>query len=241
LTTPLLDRLAADPAPFRVLPLHTFLPPDSASAVGLDDVRGYDALSPRGWRQRLEAMGRVERAPTQNEVLEVWGLRPGGEALDFWNVKYLLLHPQFRFAVEELDERLGLDLEEIYTGPDGRILRNRRVRPRVRLEGEGSVTVESRSAGLWRLRVEAARADRLTVADAMFPGWIARLDGRRVDLAAQPGEAMALSVPAGGHRVELVYRPGSFRLGCAAAAVAAGILLLAWRRMPRRASVSARA
>jgi hypothetical protein len=238
LTTPLLESLATDREPFRILPLHTFLPPDSATASGLDDVRGYDALSPRGWGRQVEAMGRVERAATQNEVLEPWGLRPGGAALDFWNVKYVLLHPQFGFGASELNARLGLDLEETYSGADGRILRNRRALPRVRLAGPGRVTIEERASGLWRLRVETAQPDVLTVADPAFPGWVARLDGRAVDLAAEPGEAMSLPVPAGAHRVELSYRPGSFRLGCAVAAVAAAILALAWRRLPRRPSVS---
>lgn len=232
-TTPLLERLGADTEPFRILPLHTFLPPDSATASGLDDVRGYDALSPRGWRRQLEAIGRVESTPTQNDVIEPWGLTRGGAALDFWNVKYLLLHPQFGFGAAQLNERLGLDLEEIYAGADGRILRNRRVLPRARLAGPGSVAVVERAAGLWRLHVEAAADDRLTVADPMFPGWSARLDGRAVDLTAAPGDAMTLAVPAGAHRVELAYRPGSFRLGLALAALALGLLAVAWRRTGR--------
>jgi hypothetical protein len=239
LSTPLLERLAADPGPFRILPLHTFLPPDSATAAGLDDVRGYDALAPRGWRRQLEAMGRVERAPTQDDVIEPWGLAPGGAALDFWNVKYLLLHPQFRFGTAELDERLGLDLDEVYAGADGRILRNRRVLPRVRLAGPGSVTVAARAAGLWRFDVVAAGNDRLTVADPMFPGWSARVDGRAVELAAAPGEAMTVAVPVGAHRVELAYRPGSFRVGVAVAALALGLLAIAWRRMSPGSAVQA--
>jgi len=232
LATPLLARLAVDAEPFRVLPLHTFLPPDSATAAGLDDVRGYDALSPAPWRPRLEAMGRVERAPTQDEVIEPWGLTPGGAALDFWNVKYLLLHPQFGFGVAELSARRGLDLEEVYSGPDGRILRNRRVLPRARLSGPGEVSLESRSAGAWTFRVHAEGAAELTVANPMFPGWRARVDGRDTVLRAQPGEAMTLSLEAGTHDVELLYRPASFRWGLAAAAAAGVLLAAAWRRLP---------
>jgi hypothetical protein len=233
-TTPLLDRLGADREPFRILPLHTFLPPDSATAAGLDDVRGYDALSPRAWGRQLEAMGRVGSTPTQTEVIEPWGLRPGGAALDFWNVKYVLLHPQFRFGAAEINERLGLDLEEVYSGADGRILRNRRALPRVRLAGPGSAAVEARASGFWRLEVRAPQPVVVTVADPMFPGWNARLDGNAVSLAARPGEAMTIEVPAGMHRVELVYRPGSFRWGCALALLSAALLAVAWTRLPAR-------
>lgn len=234
-STPLLEKLAGDREIFRVLPLHTFLPPDSATDYGLDDVRGYDAMGPRGWRASLESMGRVVRAPTQLEALEPWDLVPGGAALDDWNVKYLLLHPQFAFGAGELNARKGLDLEEVYSGPDGRILRNRRARPRARLSGEGSVTVDARSAGRWALRVSAPRPSELTLANPMFPGWTARIDGRFAALAIRPGEAIRLAVPGGMHRVELDYRPGSFRLGCLAALVSAAALWLGLRRLARAA------
>ncbi len=235
LSTPLLSKLAEDRGIFRVLPLHTFLPPDSATDYGLDDVRGYDAMGPRGWRASLESMGRVSRAPTQLEVLEPWELVPGGAALDDWNVKYLLLHPQFAFGAGELNARKGLDLEEVYSGPDGRILRNRRARPRARLSGEGSVAVDAHTAGRWDLRVSAPRPSELTLANPMFPGWTARIDGRSAALAIRPGEAIRLAVPGGTHRVELDYRPGSFRLGCLAAFVSAAALWLGLRRLARAA------
>jgi hypothetical protein len=232
LTTPLLERLASDREPFRVLPLHTFLPPDSATAAGLDDVRGYDALSPAPWRRQLEAMGRIERAPTQDEIIEPWRLAPGGRALDFWNVKYLLLHPQFAFGAAEMSARLGLDLEEVYSGPDGRILRNRRALPRARLSGPGDVAVVGRTPGAWTFHVSTEKGATLTVADPMFPGWRARLDGRAAPLRAAPGEAMAVEVPGGAHEVELAYRPAAFGWGLAAAALSVILLAAARRRLP---------
>ena len=231
-TTPLLQRLATEREPFRVLPLHTFLPPDSASAAGLDDVRGYDALSPAPWRRQLEAMGRVERAPTEDQVIEPWGLTPGGRALDFWNVKYLLLHPQFPFGAAEMSSRLGLDLEQVYSGPDGRILRNRRVLPRARLSAPGDLAIVSRDPGAWSFRVGTEKGAILTVADPMFPGWHARVDGRETPMRGAPGEAMAVDVPAGAHRVELVYQPAAFGWGLAAAVISALLLAVAWRRLP---------
>ncbi|MEP6995351.1 MAG: hypothetical protein ABI968_12570, partial [Acidobacteriota bacterium] len=235
-TTPLLDTLRADRSIFRVLPLHTFLPPDSASLYGLDDVRGYDALSPRRWRYQLEAIGRVSRAPTQLEVLEPWDLVAGGAALDDWNVKYLLLHPQFAFGAEELNAKKGLDLEQVYSGPDGRILRNRRVRPRARLSGEGRVDIDQSLPRLWSLRVEANVASVLTLANPMFPGWTARIDGRRVPVLGDAGEAMRLSLPPGVHRVEFLYVPASFRAGCWAALGAILALVILARRLPRERS-----
>jgi len=123
-STPLLERLRSEPGIFRVLPLHTFLPPESATVYALEDVRGYDALGPRGFRERRREIGRFTRTPTVTDVMEPWDLASGGRGLDFWNVRYLLLHPRFEFDAETFRARLGLDLEEVYSGPDGRILRN---------------------------------------------------------------------------------------------------------------------
>ena len=212
-TPPILARLKSDRDIFRILPLHTFLPPNTATEHGLDDVRGYDALAPRGWRIRREEIGRFVNVPTQRGVLEPWDIAPGGRALDFWNVKYLLLHPQFAFGAEAINARKGLDLVEVYSGPDGKLLLNRRALARARLARPGRVDVRERAATRWIIEVETATENELTVANPFFPGWLARLDGRPVDLAAAPGDAIRLRVPRGRHRVALLYRPASFRSG----------------------------
>jgi len=231
-TTPLLRTLAEDRDVFRVLPLHTFLPPNTATDYGLDDVRGYDALAPRGWRRRREQIGRFVSVPTQGDVVEPWDLAPGGAALDFWNVKYLLLAPQFGFGAEKLNEKKGLDLEQVYSGPDGRILRNRRVLPRVRLSVPGEVRVLERHPARWVLDVHARGAGTLLIANPTFPGWVASRDGREIAFPASPGDPIELQVPAGGHRIELNYRPMSFRLGvtvCAASLLLLLVAVVRWR------------
>ncbi len=233
-TTPLLERLRADGEVFRILPFHTFLSPDSATDYALDDVRGYDALGPAGWRKNRARIGKFIDLSTQKDVLEPWGLAAGGAALDDWNVKYLLQPPQFAFGAETLNTRKGLDLEEIYSGPDGRILRNRRARPRVRLEVPGSAAVLGRVPGRWRIDVRTERPGVLVVADPFFPGWKARVDQKTAPLAVAPGEPMAISVPAGHHQVELFYAPASFGLGlalCFVSLLVLAALLFRERRM----------
>ena len=137
MSAPILDRLTADGSVYRVLPLHTFLPANTATTLGLDDLRGYDALAVKAFRSEREKLGRFRSVPTHTDVVAPWDLVPGGAELDAWNVKYLLLHPQFAFSAPTLNERLGLDLVEVYSGPDGKLLENRRVRPRARVEREG--------------------------------------------------------------------------------------------------------
>ncbi|HKC24169.1 MAG TPA: hypothetical protein VKF32_05480 [Thermoanaerobaculia bacterium] len=230
-TTPLLARLKGDPDVFRVLPLHTFLPPNSASVHGLDDLRGYDALAPAGWRRERAAIGRFGRLPTVWDAIEPWDLAPGGAALDSWNVKYLLLHPQFRFGAE-MSARLGLDLVETYAGPDGRILMNRRALPRVRLS-EGDATIRLRTPLRWSIDTRADRAGELVVADPFFPGWVASVDGHATPLAARPGEPFRIPLPAGRHHVALRYRPRPFLIGLAVSLASLAVAGL-WLRAPAR-------
>jgi hypothetical protein len=233
--TPLLQKLAEDPTVFRVLPLHTFLPPNSPTDYGLDDLRGYDALAPAAWRKGRARIGKFADLPTQRDAIEPWDLEPDGAALDDWNVKYLLLPPQFDFGAEALNTRKGLDLEEIYSGSDGRILRNQRVKPRCRTEG-GDVQLVARAPGRWRFEVRRRTPGTLTVANPFYPGWIARRDGVEIAISATPGRAVEVPIPPGHHIVELAYRPGSLRFGVAISSVslvALGLLLVRARSAPR--------
>jgi hypothetical protein len=230
--TPLVARLRSDPGAWRVLPLHTFLPANTATDLALDDLRGYDALDPLAFRAAREEIGRFRNLPNAVDVVEPWDLAPGGAALDAWNVKYLLLHPRFAFGAPELNARLGLDLEEIYSGPDGRILLNRRAKSRVRLEpGVGTAEVLARVPTRWTISVEAAAPTTLVVADATFPGWRARVDGAAAPIVSRAGRPFAVPVPAGRHEVVFDYAPASFRIGLGIAA--ASLLLAAARTWPR--------
>jgi hypothetical protein len=231
--TPLLARIRSDAGAWRVLPLHTYLPANTATDLGIDDLRGYDALGPLAFREAREAIGRFRNLPNAVDVLEPWDLAPGGAALDLWSVRYLLLHPQFRFGAAELNARLGLDLEEAAAGEDGRLLVNRRAKPRVRLEGAaGRARLVSRVPTLWRVAVDAAAPATLVVANATFPGWRATVDGAEVRIVSPEGRPFAVPVPAGSHEVVLAYRPLSFTLGLACAALALAGLAFGRKLLP---------
>jgi hypothetical protein len=230
--TPLLARLREEAGDYRVLPLHTFLPANTATDLQLEDLRGYDALAPSAWRARREDIGRFRDLPNAVDVVEPWDLAPGGAALDAWSVKYLLLHPQFAFGAPELNARLGLDLVEVYSGPDGRILVNRRAKPRVRLEGvPGNALLVGRTATRWTMRTESLAPSRLVVANPMFPGWRAKVDGVPTNIESKAGDLTQIPVPAGTHDVVLEYRPSSFRLGLGIAAFGALLALAMARRL----------
>jgi hypothetical protein len=68
---------------------------------------------------------------------------------------------------------------------------------------------------------------RLTVRDAWFPGWEAEADGEPVPLLEEDG-LRALTLRGHERRVELRYRPRSFRVGLAVSLVS----LVAWGLIP---------
>ena len=217
LETQLLRRIASDPGVFRVLPLHTWLPANTATSLGLDDLRGYDALADRAFRAERAKVGRFRGVPTHTDVVAPWDLAPGGRELDAWNVKYLFLHPQFAFSAPTLNAKLGLDLVEVASGPEGKLLENRRVLPRARVERDGRAAGEARvlerTPTRWAIEVSAPAGGTLVVTNAGYPGWEARVDGRRVPVGGGEGRRQEVAVPPGRSRVELAYRPASFRAG----------------------------
>ena len=87
-----------------------------------------------------------------------------------------------------------------------------------------------RSPTRWRIASSARRPATLVVANATFPGWIARVDGARAPILSHEGEPFAIPVPEGRHEVLLEYRPLSFRLGLASALAATlAAAVLGWR------------
>lgn len=232
MTTPLLERLRAMPGPFRVMPLGHMLPPNLATEVGVEDVRGYDALAPAGWRRQWE-----ESAPVRDLVIQPGALRHPGPLLSFWNVEVVLASPAVRDSAAALGTAWGCELEEVYRGPDGRILRNRSALPRARFAvADGTVRVGERSSTRWRLETDSPSGGIVVVANPYFPGWRARVDGRPVELDPVPGAAITLAVPPGSHEVELAYRPRSLLAGLWVAALAL-LLLGAWSILARRSGI----
>jgi hypothetical protein len=93
-------------------------------------------------------------------------------------------------------------------------------------------------------RVElSATADRralVVLSDVHFPGWHATVDGREVPIERVDYLLRGVPVDAGTHRIELTYRPASWRIGWIVSALAAlGLLVAVWksgRRWPGRST-----
>ncbi len=75
------------------------------------------------------------------------------------------------------------------------------------------------------LETATSEAALLVVTRSWDAGWEARLDGARVPLRRCDLAVMAVSVPAGEHRLELAYRPAAWRAGVAVSGVSLLVLL----------------
>ncbi len=94
-------------------------------------------------------------------------------------------------------------------------------------------TVTKAASDDYVFEVDATRGGWLFIADNMYPGWIATLDGKPTPLFAAQVMGKAVWVPTGKHRVEVRFESRSFRLGLTITAVTLGVvfyLLIVIRR-----------
>ena len=90
-----------------------------------------------------------------------------------------------------------------------------------------TLSVVDRQPGRWLFEVETDTPAFLVISEAYFPGWSAAVDGQPARVFPVNVALKGLPVPAGRHRVEVVYRPVSFRASLYLAGLgAAGLLIL---------------
>lgn len=220
-SSPLLEQLRRDDGLHRILFLNDTLPPNFATVLRIEDLRGYDSIWPRGWRERRQRdVGVFKR-----DMISLDRVRPNG--LDEWNVKYIVGGPMVEVAEQARRDIFRDRLRLLYQGPDGMVFQNLGCKPRARFLGPGSVAVRTRDPGRWRLEVEAEGDGAVVIANPFFPGWQVKVDGEAVAVEAAPGDPIEVAVSPGRHEIELVYRPASLRLGLIFA-FCGGAAFLAW-------------
>ena len=86
-----------------------------------------------------------------------------------------------------------------------------------------------------KVTVEAEQPTLLVVAQSFYHPWHAYVDQQSVTLWRANHAFQALQIPAGNHRVTLVYEDRRFQLGALISGAALGICWLLWFRKPRPA------
>ncbi|MCW3052963.1 MAG: Bacterial rane protein YfhO, partial [Chthonomonadales bacterium] len=78
----------------------------------------------------------------------------------------------------------------------------------------GTVTLLDLSETTARMRVDAgSTAAYLVYSSTAYPGWMGRIDGKRIQPVRTDGAFLGLPIPPGKHEVAFEYRPSASRLG----------------------------
>lgn len=117
------------------------------------------------------------------------------------------------------DPRIGEPLWSIHTSP---------------CVGGDQLRMAGRTPDIISIEADLRCAGLVVSGDPTFPGWRARVDGRRVPIQEVEGALRAVAVAPGRHRVEFRYRPRSVYWG--AAFTMLGLLLAAHFGMRERSS-----
>lgn len=197
----------------------------------LDDVyrQRYDDLL--GVRHRIVPAPRSPDASRQKWLPTAWQENPTGLPRA-WLVSQLVRVPDDRVAAGFLLNP-AFEVRQSATIDDAELVSV----PRVLLENMRRDAFPGRVLEVvdeWNrqsLVVEAAQPTLLVIGDTWYPGWQARVDGAPHPLLRVDVNFRGLMLAAGQHRVELVYRPWQFPVGCAMGAV--GIAIVAVALVPR--------
>ncbi len=248
--------------PFRIVGLHYTLIPQTATMYGLEDVRGYQAMT----HERFNGVIPLYSVPSG------WFNIAGDLSmpfLSFLNVRYAFVEP-------------GLDAPEgwrrVLNAPGGQIFENMRVLPRawvpprIRINipegdvleemtaetdfsrrawihhpgggaapdefvnGKGRVSIERDGMSAFRLTADMRTRGWVVVSEVFWHGWHAYANGKRIPLRQANHAFIGMFLEPGHHEIELSYTPLSFYWGAAISfltiAGAIGWGLLRRRRRP---------
>jgi hypothetical protein len=229
------DRLVAK-EPFRIVGLGTALIPATNVFYGLEDARGYEALT---------FFPTAKTFPLWCRHQPIWFNRVDDLSrpfLSFLNVRYAIADEApagWRKIGDRLFEnenvmprvsvpriaRLGLSDEAALE----EMLRETDFRERVwitadqtgeRINGPGTITLRKRKlGGEYELDANMQGDGWIVVSDTAWKGWRAYIDGRRVKPTRANIAFVSVFVPKGTHKVRLVYWPESFVVGRAVSAL----------------------
>jgi hypothetical protein len=215
---PVMERLRLGLAPGqRALGIGEELPPNVLMRFGLDDPRNYDSIELRCSLRWFEPLYEPGSGALTSRGQVTWeGVIRARERLREAAVAAVLgagAPPSDQFPRVERSEGVWiawLDTPSWVTSASGA----------ARLAaGRGPNTIS--------IRVLAPAADWIIIRDTWDPGWEARVDGRPTAVARHRGTFMAVTIPAGGHLVELEYRPVEVRYGLAGSALGLAAVILA--------------
>lgn len=226
-----------DPKPFRMTGLHFALIPDGAALYGLEDARGYEAMTFRKLFETYPLWCKPQHV-SFNNVPEMW--RP---FLNFLNVRFAVTAgidpaPGWRVVAEDRNSKL---LENTNVLPRAFVPRHIRYEregaavlagmaketnfgdrawitvphyePHEISNGSGIIDIRRTGFSVYDMDVDMELNGWVVISESHWPGWRAYVDGKRIETHDANHAFIGLFVPQGKHHVRLMYRPEAFTRG----------------------------
>jgi len=241
---PKVPLIAAIPRDARMAGIGSALIPNNAALYELEDARGYNAMTNRRLSETYPLWSVYQRA-WFNRIDDL--SRP---FLSFLNVRYALalvdagVPEGWRVRAEDRGTRLLENtrvLPRAFVPPRVRYVRENAMSemqsatdfaqtawieaaayaPHDASNGPGVTTIK-RVGLAYELEATMERAGWIVISETAWPGWRAYVDGNRTRTHLANHAFLGVHVPAGRHRVRLVYLPESFTRG----RVISGVTLL---------------
>src|SRR5262245_46803901 len=236
--------------PFRVAGAHFALIPDTAALYGMEDVRGYEAMT----NKRLVATYPLWSIPQPVSFNAIGDISK--PFLSFLNIRYLFAPPDsvpvppWKLVVRDKGGQLFENtavlprafvppriryepsstpiLEQMYKATDfaGQAwIEAREYPPHEISNGPGRVPLHPARLG-FEMDAAMGGAGWVVISQTAWRGWRAYLDGRRVEMKYANHAFLGLFVPAGRHHVRLIYLPDAFTRGRAISFATLALLAL---------------
>lgn len=209
----------------RMAALGRAFPPNLPLLWELPDARIYNPMAPNAWVEHT--------APVTTGwwgELPEWG-KPRHPLYARLGVRYILTEPEVTLR-PPLREVFADDTARIWEVPSPRSLLF------LTPESDARLTIPERETGApaepqW-LHADTDLPNERRLETAVFQDghWHVLADGRLLPNEATAGPFVAARLPAGTHRVDVVYRPGSFLLGCLLAALGLALGAAVFTRAP---------
>ncbi|HEX7153140.1 MAG TPA: YfhO family protein [Thermoanaerobaculia bacterium] len=244
-------------APYRVVGKDFCLIPDAAAMYGLEDARGYEAMTfarlvetyglwsmpQHVWFNRVDQLSRpfisflnirYAVASSETPVPDGWRLvQTDRKSSVFENQRVLpraFVPRHVRYRNENSD--VLREMADATDFADMGWIYTKHYGPHEIKNGPGTVTVR-RDGLAFDLDARMERDGWVVISETAWKGWRAYIDGNRAPILYANHAFLGVHVPKGNHRVRLVYRPQSFVTGQAVSVVtlALCVAVFVWRRI----------
>jgi len=197
--TKIISTLLEDEDIFRVMSTdRRILPPNFTMAYGIQTIEGYDPLYLFKYAQlitQLETGEKRDKPIGFNRIITPGNI--DSEIINKLNVKYIL-------SLTDLD---GQKLQLVDQEGETRLYINSASLSRARLlGGVGTAEIVDYQPNKVQINVSTVEPNILELADMMYPGWQATLDGQKVSINQSEENFRLVDIPAGSHQIIFYYQ-----------------------------------